>query len=320
MVGVRPSVSFIGTVLAWGALATMAVTLFTQSSGDRAWASGDPPDGVYCFDMYNDGRNPDTPKGTAHQSDDGLAGPGGTRKPETKVLTRIEQMSATEWAITSVAYRGPGGLFVTDSPTDVPCASKGDGNSLKSTVPYQVVDISQRPTAMANTVSKGSQKNLRWKRCQLDATISQWVDTTWEIVITANPPYYGTVFVELGTDQTVCTTDTQVVFRIVIEAFARVATKGYPTNPSQPDDWDSDHCPDWDELNPVQPVGRDPFNPNDCPVGGLAGLPEIAGAPLETGSSSGSRVGLIAGLAAGATAGIAALAGGVWHRRRRRPA
>ena len=50
------------------------------------------------------------------------------------------------------------------------------------------------------------------------------------------------------------------------------------------------------------------------PVGGIAELPEVAGAPLETGGSSGPSAGMLAGVAASAVA----LGGAAWYTRRRR--
>lgn len=52
-------------------------------------------------------------------------------------------------------------------------------------------------------------------------------------------------------------------------------------------------------------------------VGGVAELPEVAGAPLETAGSSGSNTGLIAGVVAAITAGTIALSSAAWYGRRR---
>ena len=53
------------------------------------------------------------------------------------------------------------------------------------------------------------------------------------------------------------------------------------------------------------------------PVGGIAELPDVAGAPLATGEPSGPSAGVLAGIAAGATAGAIALGGAAWYVRRR---
>ena len=58
------------------------------------------------------------------------------------------------------------------------------------------------------------------------------------------------------------------------------------------------------------------------PVGGIAELPDaagapVAGAPLATGDSSGLTAGLLAAIAAGAAAGAIALSGAAWYARRR---
>ena len=52
-------------------------------------------------------------------------------------------------------------------------------------------------------------------------------------------------------------------------------------------------------------------------VGGVAELPEGAGAPLQETGSSGSNAGLIAGLIAAVVAGAVALGGAAWYARRR---
>ena len=52
-------------------------------------------------------------------------------------------------------------------------------------------------------------------------------------------------------------------------------------------------------------------------VGGVAELPEAAGAPLQATGSSGSNAGLIAGLVVAGVAGAVALGGAAWYVRRR---
>lgn len=52
-------------------------------------------------------------------------------------------------------------------------------------------------------------------------------------------------------------------------------------------------------------------------VGGVAELPEAAGAPLQATGSSGGNAGLIAGLIAAVVAGAVALGGAAWYVRRR---
>ena len=52
-------------------------------------------------------------------------------------------------------------------------------------------------------------------------------------------------------------------------------------------------------------------------VGGVAELPEVAGAPLQATGSSGGNAGLIAGLIAAGVAGVVALGGAAWYVRRR---
>ena len=64
----------------------------------------------------------------------------------------------------------------------------------------------------------------------------------------------------------------------------------------------SDKHPDWQPI-----VG----------VGGIAELPEVAGAPLEAADSSGPSAGLLAGIAALAGVGALALGGAAWYARRR---
>ena len=53
-------------------------------------------------------------------------------------------------------------------------------------------------------------------------------------------------------------------------------------------------------------------------VGGIAELPEVAGAPLETGGSSGGSAGVLAGLAGAVAAGAVAVGSAAWYTRRRR--
>lgn len=54
-------------------------------------------------------------------------------------------------------------------------------------------------------------------------------------------------------------------------------------------------------------------------VGGIAELPEVAGAPAEAGGSSGASMAVLAGIAiAAGTAGVVALARAGWYARRRR--
>ena len=60
--------------------------------------------------------------------------------------------------------------------------------------------------------------------------------------------------------------------------------------------------------------GQVPANAN---VGGVAELPEVAGAPLQATGSSDSNAGLIAGLIAAVVAGAVALGGAAWYVRRR---
>ncbi|MCH8901610.1 MAG: CHRD domain-containing protein [Chloroflexi bacterium] len=52
-------------------------------------------------------------------------------------------------------------------------------------------------------------------------------------------------------------------------------------------------------------------------VGGVAELPEVAGAPLQTTASSGGNAGLLAGVIAAVVAGAVALGGAAWYVRRR---
>ena len=54
-----------------------------------------------------------------------------------------------------------------------------------------------------------------------------------------------------------------------------------------------------------------------APVGGLAELPEVAAAPLETQGASGPSAGVLAAVAAGATAGVIALGSAAWYASRR---
>jgi hypothetical protein len=62
----------------------------------------------------------------------------------------------------------------------------------------------------------------------------------------------------------------------------------------------------------------DPGSPGGPGVGGIAELPEIDGAPLETGGSSGPSAGVVAGMAAALVTGALALGGAAWYARRRR--
>jgi hypothetical protein len=52
-------------------------------------------------------------------------------------------------------------------------------------------------------------------------------------------------------------------------------------------------------------------------VGGIAGLPEVAGMPLAARDPSGTNVGLLAGVAAAAAAGVVMASGAAWYARKR---
>jgi hypothetical protein len=58
--------------------------------------------------------------------------------------------------------------------------------------------------------------------------------------------------------------------------------------------------------------------PTPAPVGGIAELPEVQGAPLETGGSSGPSAVVVAGLAVAAVVAALALSGAAGYARRRR--
>ena len=52
-------------------------------------------------------------------------------------------------------------------------------------------------------------------------------------------------------------------------------------------------------------------------VGGIAELPEVAGAPLDIPGESSGNMGVLVGLAASSAAGLLALGGVAWYARRR---
>ena len=78
------------------------------------------------------------------------------------------------------------------------------------------------------------------------------------------------------------------------------------------------------ELNNAQgaPLGSPSQVPlvivdDEAPIGGIAALPEVAGAPLETDGSWGRNAGVLAGGAAVIVASATALVGAAWYARRR---
>ena len=63
----------------------------------------------------------------------------------------------------------------------------------------------------------------------------------------------------------------------------------------------------------------DPFDPtsSNCPVGGVAELPDVATTPLDVSGSSGSNAGLIATLVAIAAAAATTMGAGALYARKR---
>ncbi len=81
-------------------------------------------------------------------------------------------------------------------------------------------------------------------------------------------------------------------------------------------DWDKDGITDWNELNPNNLSCADPFETENCGVGGVAELADVATTPLEAADSS-SNTGLIAVLVAVAAAAAVALGAGAVYARSR---
>ena len=74
-----------------------------------------------------------------------------------------------------------------------------------------------------------------------------------------------------------------------------------------------------DELNgELAEAGSESLTIHCVSVGGIAELPEVAGAPLETDGSSGGNAGMLAGVIAAVAGGTLALSGAAWYTRRRR--
>ncbi|MCH8994429.1 MAG: hypothetical protein IH959_05600 [Chloroflexi bacterium] len=325
VVGNKLSARRIFTLLAQAAIVTMAGMLLFSGGGREASAAGGLTfDVVFCMDVYFDG-TPLTPpiKGEA---------PGVLDERKTKILSRIEPHPSlpNTWNVTSVAYSGPGILVPEEPPSAQDCKTKGDGNSLIPAVPFQTIDLSERPTATATIVSKPGQNNLTWVRCQFEADLlgGRWVESIFDLVITGKTltQDFGILTAKLypGTAQDnppPCgDPGPEFTFVTILDSTVRVKTIGEPS-PSFNDDWDGDGCSDWDELADPPPDGRDPFNPNDCGVvGGIAALPEVASAPAEALESSGAGTGLIIGLSVVIAAAALALGSGAWYLRRRRRA
>lgn len=302
------------------ALAVMgvAIAILSYAQGHKARAQVGDLTGVYCLDLYTDGQSPITPKGNAHQGDDGIDGGVHNGEPETKLLTRIESGGGGTWDLTSVSYRGDGGLVVTAPPTADPCPGKGDGNSLS--VAQQPIETLERPTTTATVVVKTSDKNLTWDICSFEADLSLWINTRWEVVIDASPPYFGTLFVDGGGTEAACDTPaTGSLARLVVEMYKRDANAGSPSG-GLDDDWDGDGVTDWNELAINFPSGYcDPFSPPPCDVvGGVAGLPEVTSAPAQAPDSAGGGVNTLVATAIALAAGATGIVAGVWYLRRRR--
>ena len=317
VVGIKLSARRIFTLLAQAAIVVMAgMLLFSGTGRDASAAGGLTFDGVFCMDVYIDSSPPPV-KGDP---------PGAGDNRVTKILSRIEPHPSlpNTWNITSVAYSGPGALVPTEPPSLQDCKTKGDGNSLIPAVPFQAIDLSERPTATATIVSKPGQNNLTWVRCQFEADLlgGTWVQSAFDLVITGKTltQDFGILTAKLDPNEAICdgtTSPSTITFVTILDSTARVKTIGEPS-PSFNDDWDGDGCSDWDELADPPPDGRDPFNPNDCGVvGGIAALPEVALAPAEAFESSGAGTNLIIGLSVVIAAAALALGGGAWYLRRR---
>ena len=70
-------------------------------------------------------------------------------------------------------------------------------------------------------------------------------------------------------------------------------------------------------ATPTPTITPTPTPTIDPSVGGVAELPEVAGAPLQATGSSGGNAGLFAGVIAAVVAGAGALGGAAWYVRRR---
>lgn len=294
-------------------LAVAGIALSVAPGREARAQSGDLT-GVYCIDLYTDGESPITPKGDPHQTDDGIQP---NDEPETKIMTRIDPAGGSNWDLTQVSYRGPGGFSVTDPPTDDPCATKGDGNTLN--VPTQPINVIARPTVVATVSIKSSEKALQWDICSFESDLSLWVNTHWNVVVQSGPPYYGILLVDVGASSSICSgTATGTAQRLVIEMFERDLNAGAPSG-GLDDDWDGDGVTDWNELADPPPTGFcDPFAPPPCDVvGGVAGLPEVTSAPAGAADGEGGVNPLVAAAIAIA-AGAAGIVAGAWYLRRRR--
>ena len=292
------------------ALAVIAATALAMNASPRGSQAGALDlEGVTCIDLHLD-QNPAATKGDPPGAEDPRVG---------KILSRIDPgASPGDWDITSVAYTGPdldNNLIPDKPPSADPCTTKGDGNSLNSSIDPAVVDINDRPTATGQVVTKGADENLEWSVCQFQADLlgGMWVLNEFSLVLDGDPNTtdYGilTAYLDSGS----CTTSASLVFNTVLVSENRDVTTGEPS-PSLDDDWDGDGCSDWDELAVTDPVGRDPFVP-DCAVGGIAAMPDVDTLPAAT-SDGGSGAFALAAVGGGVL-GLAVLLGaGVYARRR----
>ncbi len=315
MDGVRSDLKLVSIALA-AAIIAAAATSFVAVPERSASAEGAFDfTGVTCMDVYIDNEPHLAQKGDPPGPEDDRA---------SKLLSRIEPSAQPDaWDVTSVAYSGPGTLIPTKPPSAEDCQVKTDGNSLNPSVPYQIVDIGLRPTATAELVQKGQDWNLEWQVCQYEPDLldGMYVLSKFSIVLTGKTLIqdYGTLTAYLDTQGCTETPDF-IQYDTILVSTTRTATKGEP-DPVLADDWDGDGCTDWDELDPVAPLGRDPFNPHDCLVGGIAELPGVAGTPLEADGSSGPGTGMLAGAAVAGVAafGLSGLTAAAWYVRRSRP-
>jgi len=261
-----------------------AIAVVTLLPGGSASGGALNLTGVYCMDIWFDITNPARTKGDPHLAGDIISG---------KIMSRVEPLitppeDPPAWAVTSVAYTGPGGLIPTGPPSAQSCKVKGDGNELVPEVDYRPVD-NDRPNAIATLVDKGSDQNLEWVICQQEDLPSLglvWVRSVFVLVVDGNPATqdYGLLTAYLNVSapnnpndplDTSCGT-TANPFRTTLEATQRVDTTGAPQSGVN-DDWDGDGCTDWRELGTNPDTGglRDPFNPYDLyDVAGAGGGPK----------------------------------------------
>lgn len=237
----------------------------------------------------------------------------------TLVLARIEPDGGGGWNVQSVGYDGDtDGDTVADDNAGPPCKPLLDGNSLTAGVEPEPQKNGHQPVT-ATLVEDGGQDYLEWEgSCTFRDDIAQWVLAIFRVNVTGKATLgQNSGNLRVWLDGSACPEPPLPAPTLTLDITSSVRTsapaKGDPT--AAPDDWDGDGITDWNELQAG--VSLDPFNADDF-VGGVAEFPDVAAAPLDSGTSSNGNTGLMAAIAGAAAAAAVALGGSALYLSRRR--